>query len=91
MELESLKSEMEMDNESVGEEQEKLYKELAHIQTSLNWFKKQNSQLSNDINEKNAAVNRQQVQIKSQEAEIQQIGANVSTNFLSKNLSDFFG
>ena len=31
MELESLKSEMEMDNESVGEEQEKLYKELAHI------------------------------------------------------------
>ena len=91
MELESLKSEMEMDNESVGEEQEKLYKELAHIQTSLNWFKKQNSQLSNDINEKNAAVNRQQVQIKSQEAEIQQIGAHVSTNFLSKNLSDFFG
>ena len=31
MDLETLKSEMEMDNESVDEEQDKLCKELAHI------------------------------------------------------------
>ena len=39
MELESLKNEMEMDNENIDEEQEKLRKELSHVQASLKWLR----------------------------------------------------
>lgn len=61
---------MELDSENMDEEQERLCRELASVQASLQRLRAQNGDLSAEIKEKNDTVNRQQVQIKSQEAEI---------------------
>ena len=58
LDLETLKGEMELDSENMGEEQDKLCRELASVQESLKRLRAQNAELSNDINEKNNAVSR---------------------------------
>ena len=56
LDLETLKGEMELDSENMGEEQDKLCRELASVQESLKRLRAQNAELSNDINEKNNFV-----------------------------------
>ena len=79
---------MELDNENMGEESDRLNKELASVLASLKRLRSQNSQLNIEIEEKNAAVNKQQVQIKSQEADVQKIGTHVS-RVCETNLTKF--
>ena len=58
MDLETLKTEMELELENLSTEDAALCKELESIQASLKRMKAQNSALTSDINERNESVRR---------------------------------
>ena len=58
MDLETLKTEMELEPENLSREDAALCKELESIQASLKRMKAQNSALTSDINERNESVRR---------------------------------
>ena len=70
LDLETLKSEIELDGDSLSEEHDKLCKELSSVEASLKRLRSQNGQLSQSIQEQTAETARQQVQIRNQETEI---------------------
>lgn len=56
VDLETLKGEIELDNDKDGDEQDKLYNELASVQSSLKRLRDQNSMLSKQISDEKKEV-----------------------------------
>ena len=66
-----------MDQDNITEEFERMNKELASVQASIQRLQKQNGHLNKQISEKTDDVSKQQVQIRSQQADVQKIGSSL--------------
>ena len=81
---------MELDSDQLNDEHDRLCKELASVQASLNRLRKQNGNLKKSIAEKSQDVVSQKQKIHNQESEIEKIGMQVrlltTLNFIDSKL-----
>ena len=87
LDFETLKGEAELDDEAITEESERLERELASVQASLDRMRRDNSRLTQSIHEKSQDIQRAEVQIRSNADDIEKTKTQVSRMFLRKILS----